>query len=88
MRSSIRRGRILSAKPTPSIIEIYATLHRAESCLAYMMKEEGRAQEGTPKPEMTYVGNLKKRLNNKDKIWCDHCQGLRHTTETCKKLHG
>ena len=32
--------------------------------------------------------NNQRRLDEKPRVWCDHCNKSCHTRETCWKLHG
>ena len=86
------RGRLPKTKPIPSIREVYSAIRIKESRLMVLMIKENPAREGSMlKLESALVNNQRsfsKKNDDKDKLWCDHCNKSCHTRDMCWKLHG
>ena len=78
------RGRILSAKPLPSIDEIFAEVRREEQRRRIML-----GPSHSPATSDTVAMAARHSTDNRRKpMWCDHCQRPYHTKATCWKIHG
>ncbi|KAK3026542.1 hypothetical protein RJ639_041839 [Escallonia herrerae] len=98
------RGRILGAKPLPTIREAFSEVRREESRKKLMMGTrpsssilEGSAlvsRRSSPSiPEGSgFVSRGPTSTNDarqrKGRPWCDHCRRPGHTKEICWKIHG
>ena len=98
------RGRILSNSPIPSLREVFNSIKREESRIGFMMSglksttTETSALSTANQPtagnknigaNSVYVaGKNEGKKDDKDSIWCDHCQKPRHTRDSCWKIHG
>ena len=98
------RGRILSSSPIPSLREVFNLIRREESRIGFMMSglksttAETSALSTANQPtagnknigaNSVYVaGKNAGKKDDKDSLWCDHCQKPRHTRDSCLKIHG
>ena len=98
------RGRILSSSPIPSLREVFNLIRREESRIGFMMSglksttAETSALSTANQPtagnknigaNSVYVaGKNEGKKDDKDSLWCDHCQKPRHTRDSCLKIHG
>ena len=82
------RGRILSRKPLPSILEVFSKVHREETRHKVMLKKvESRAIPETESSTLVSRGiNLDGEKRRKP--WCEHCKRSWHAKDTYCKLHG
>ncbi|XP_057502391.1 uncharacterized protein LOC130786162 [Actinidia eriantha] len=88
------RCRVLGMEPLPSLRETFAYVQNEESRRMSMLSivtHDRSALISTPQ----YNGwNQPRNISTdrlpdeKDKLFCDHCQRTRHTRETCWKLNG
>ena len=96
------RSRILGLQPIQSLREVFNAIKREESRINFMMGGPKTAQaevsalvtEKQP-PSNSDVASAHvsmqksvSRKDDKDRLWCDHCQRSRHTRNTCWKLNG
>ena len=90
------RGRVLGFKPFPEIKEAFAEVQREESRKRVMLS---KAEESNPpKPQQPESSMFTKRHYNQNgdsqtgrrngRPWCDHCQRVGHTKDTCWEIHG
>lgn len=88
------RGRIIGRQPLPSIGEVFSEVRREEGCRSVML---GKKVAGAPvknsalaasEANATRAITSQQKTNDKPRVWCDHCNKLRHTQETCWKIHG
>ena len=79
-------------QPIPWIKEVYSAIRGEESWLMVMMTKENPAKEGLLlKLEIALVcnqWNFSMKNDDKDKLWCDHCNKPCHTMDMCWKLNG
>ncbi|RVW14724.1 hypothetical protein CK203_092620 [Vitis vinifera] len=73
--------------------EVFFEVHREESWRNVMLEKklsepvENSALLGTVATASRNPNN-QRRLDDKPRVWCDHCNKSCHTRETCWKLHG
>ncbi|XP_030551316.2 uncharacterized protein LOC115755880 [Rhodamnia argentea] len=94
------RGRILGRQPFPPIGEVFYEVRREESRRSVMLGKpntEAKAPAGGHSDASALVGSeanvgklssTTRRIDEKPRVWCDHCNRPRHTRETCWKIHG
>jgi hypothetical protein len=92
------RVQIFGKEPLPSLQEVFSYIQNDESRLSTMLHPSSQTQYalvGTS--QHTSRDNFRVRdsgrivdatLDDRDKLFCDHCNRLRHTRETCWRLHG
>ena len=85
-------GRILSTKQLPSLREVCSEVRQEESWKKVMMKDHNSSESfssndgsalATKGPNSQHFDS-QRRSNGP---WCDHCNQVGHTRETCWKIH-
>lgn len=90
---SLMKFRVESLVCNPSLGGVFSEVRREESRRNVMIGKklsgtmENSVSLGTTVAASHYPNN-QHRSNNKPRVWCDHCNKPRHTSETCWKLHG
>jgi len=89
---------IFGKEPLPSLQEVFSYIQNEESRRSTMLHSNSHSQSALVRAtQRTPSSNSKFRdrdktadatSDDKDKLFCDHCNRSRHTQETCWKLHG
>ncbi|XP_010261749.1 PREDICTED: uncharacterized protein LOC104600488 isoform X2 [Nelumbo nucifera] len=84
------RVQILGSKDLPFVQEVHALVQFEESRRSVMNPPEGEtiALAVRSNTNSARKGENQKKVDDKDKLWCTHCQKSRHTSETCWELYG
>lgn len=95
------RGEILRMKPIPGVKECYNLVRRQVQRQTTMLGTKAMTTGSSmamvtksPSPSMhslstgTSCPNSTQEDIDKDKLHCNHCNGTRHTEETCFEIHG
>ncbi|XP_062114207.1 uncharacterized protein LOC133825258 [Humulus lupulus] len=80
---------LISTKPLPPITEVFSEVRREESRLKVMCKDDyNQVPDGSAlmMHQSSYPrGNGRGRGKQP---WCDHCNKIEHTKDTCWEIHG
>jgi hypothetical protein len=89
---------IFGKEPLPSLQEVFSYIQNEESRRSTMLHSSSQSQSALVGATQLTPSNSSKfrdrdrtanaTSDDKDKLFCDHCNRSRHTQETCWKLHG
>lgn len=92
------RGQILNLDPLPTVSKAFSMVLRAESQKTVTQNYSSSIAEGSAMlvkaassksaGDNKYYSGQKKDDSKKSDRFCDHCQIIGHTKDTCFKLHG
>jgi cobalamin biosynthesis Mg chelatase CobN len=92
------RVHIFGKEPLPSLQEVFSYIQNEESRRSTMFHSSSQSQSALVRAAQCTPSNSSKfrdrdktadaTSDDKDKLFCDHCNRSRHTRGTCWKLHG
>ena len=91
------QARIIGRGDLPSIGEVFFEVRREETRRSVMLGKSKKMEIVGPETtalvaaeSAAYKSNTlqQRKLDEKDRLWCDFCNKPRHTQETCWKLNG
>ena len=88
------RVKIIGRSPLPSISAVFSEVRREESHKLVMLGKKTidepfeNSALATADATANKANNYKHRMDEKPRVWCDHCNQPRHTRETSWKIHG
>jgi hypothetical protein len=92
------RVQIFGKEPLPSLQEVFSYIQNEESCRSTMLHSSSQTPFALVSASPRHSrGDFKSRdggritdatFDDKDKLFCDHCNRSRHTRETCWRLNG
>jgi len=92
------RIQIFGKEPLPSLQEVFSYIQNEDSCCSTILHSSSQSQSdlvGATQRTPSNSSRFRDRdrtadatSDDKDKLFCDHCNRSRHTRETCWKLQG
>ena len=83
------RGKIIGRSPLPFISEVFSEVPREESCRLVMLGKKTvdepfeNSALATVDATANKASNYQRKMDEKPRVWSDHCNWPCHTRETC-----